>query len=108
LDLSWNELEVIGVKMFTGLVSLVELQCEFNKIKTIKHNSFDVLRDLRVLDLRCNKLKFLVEKDFDKQNELDIRGNYKRLTPDESCECTSCVCELDFCICELDRYCECH
>ncbi|XP_066581657.1 protein artichoke [Prorops nasuta] len=59
LDLSYNQISIVGKVTFKNLISLVELHLYGNWINTISSEAFKPLKKLRLLDLSRNYLENL-------------------------------------------------
>ncbi|KAH9424534.1 Protein-hormone receptor, partial [Dermatophagoides pteronyssinus] len=75
LSLSHNQIEMIAIDSFDGLVNLKVLNMESNRIQWIDSNAFRPLRSLRDLNLGHNTFSELPTAGLIKILELKVHGN---------------------------------
>jgi Leucine-rich repeat (LRR) protein len=84
LNLKKNQIEIIEISKFNGLVSLKELDMSNNKVKSIPPDTFSKLNQLELLNLTKNKMEFIDLNAFnglESLKELDISMNKIKFIP---------------------------
>ena len=71
MNLSKNEISSIHQSTFKGLSKLEELHLDYNKIKTLDPNLFNVSKNLRILYLNNNEISSIDENAFQGLSKLE-------------------------------------
>ncbi|KAM9324183.1 transforming growth factor beta activator LRRC32-like [Gastrophryne carolinensis] len=75
LDVSWNAITVLFSGIFDGVPHVSELNLSNNFIDEIEHGTFDLLQNLRVLNLAANALRCISNFDLPQLHVLNLSSN---------------------------------